>query len=107
MVLAESLRAQRRHLRQSSKHVSIVGKPIGNGGVVRIPTVLSSIGDHIRRRRLTLKLLQKEVVAQLAVNVACLVAMTHCRQRTVYATDWSVTTPSWDSTVTWQRSRSV
>ena len=44
-----------------------------NGGVVRIPAVLNSVGDHIRRRRLGLKLLQREVAEQLGVNVASLV----------------------------------
>src|SRR5580704_16624127 len=44
-----------------------------NGGVVRIPTVLNTVGDHIRRRRLSLKLLQKEVAAQLGVAKASVV----------------------------------
>jgi transcriptional regulator with XRE-family HTH domain len=36
--------------------------------VVRIPTELQTIGDHIRRRRLGLKLLQKDVAEQLDVD---------------------------------------
>jgi len=38
------------------------------GRVVRIPTVPHTVGDHLRRRRLGLKLLQKDVAKQLGVN---------------------------------------
>ena len=37
------------------------------GRVIRIPTDLQTIGDHIRRRRLALKLMQKEVASQIGV----------------------------------------
>lgn len=36
----------------------------------RLPEVLNTIGDHLRRRRLTLKLLQRQVAEQLGVGVA-------------------------------------
>ena len=36
--------------------------------VIRIPTVPQTIGDHIRRRRLALKLLQKEVAERIGVD---------------------------------------
>jgi len=42
------------------------------GRVVRIPVELKTIGDHIRRRRLALKLLQKDVAAQIGVENSCL-----------------------------------
>ena len=38
------------------------------GRVIRIPTEPQTIGDHIRRRRLTLKLLQKDVASQIGVD---------------------------------------
>ena len=34
----------------------------------RLPEKLETVGDHIRRRRLTLKLLQRQVAQQLGVN---------------------------------------
>src|SRR5437773_1617334 len=34
----------------------------------RLPEKLDTVGDHIRRRRLTLKLLQRQVAQQLGVN---------------------------------------
>ena len=39
----------------------------------RIPEKLETIGDHLLRRRLTLKLLQRQVAKQLEVNVASIV----------------------------------
>jgi site-specific DNA recombinase len=39
----------------------------------RIPEKLETIGDHLLRRRLTLKLLQRQVAKQLGVNVASIV----------------------------------
>src|SRR3977135_2698991 len=36
----------------------------------RLPEKLETVGDHIRRRRLTLKLLQRQVAQQLGVNHA-------------------------------------
>jgi DNA-binding transcriptional regulator YiaG len=36
----------------------------------RLPEKLETVGDHIRRRRLTLKLLQRQVAQQLGVNGA-------------------------------------
>jgi DNA-binding transcriptional regulator YiaG len=36
----------------------------------RLPEKLETVGDHIRRRRLTLKLLQRQVAHQLGVNHA-------------------------------------
>lgn len=39
----------------------------------RIPEKLETIGDHLLRRRLTLKLLQRQVAKQLEVNVATIV----------------------------------
>jgi site-specific DNA recombinase len=40
--------------------------------VIRIPAEPKTIGDHIRRRRLALKLLQKDVAKRIGVNVKCL-----------------------------------
>jgi len=39
----------------------------GTSRVVRIPTEPQTIGDHLRRRRLALKLLQREVAERLGV----------------------------------------
>jgi site-specific DNA recombinase len=39
----------------------------------RIPEKLETIGDHLLRRRLTLKLLQRQVAKQIEVNVASIV----------------------------------
>jgi transcriptional regulator with XRE-family HTH domain len=39
----------------------------------RIPEKLETIGDHLLRRRLTLKMLQRQVAKQLEVNVASIV----------------------------------
>ena len=41
-----------------------------SGRVVRIPTEPKTVGDHIRRRRLGLKMLQREVAEQIGVVVA-------------------------------------
>jgi DNA-binding XRE family transcriptional regulator len=42
--------------------------PDNAAGVVRTPTELNTVGDHIRRRRLALKLLQKDVADQAGVG---------------------------------------
>ncbi len=39
-----------------------------NGTVVRIPTDPKTVGDHLRRRRLELKLLQRDVAAQIGAD---------------------------------------
>jgi DNA-binding transcriptional regulator YiaG len=36
--------------------------------VIRIPVAPRTIGDHVRKRRLAIKLLQKGVAAQLGVD---------------------------------------
>ncbi|MGD0201859.1 MAG: recombinase family protein [Bryobacteraceae bacterium] len=38
------------------------------GSLIRIPTQPQTVGDHIRRRRLGLKMLQKDVAAQIGVD---------------------------------------
>ena len=38
------------------------------GFVVRIPTQLNTVGDHMRRRRLGLKMLQRDVAEQIGVD---------------------------------------
>jgi transcriptional regulator with XRE-family HTH domain len=38
------------------------------GKVVRIPVAPQTVGDHIRKRRLALKMFQKDVAEQLGVN---------------------------------------
>jgi DNA-binding XRE family transcriptional regulator len=42
----------------------------GSGRVIRIPTQPQTIGDHIRRKRLGLKLLQREVAERIGVDKA-------------------------------------
>ena len=39
-----------------------------SGAVIRIPTQPQTVGDHIRRRRLGLKMLQKDVAARIGVT---------------------------------------
>jgi transcriptional regulator with XRE-family HTH domain len=46
---------------------------LGRATRSRIPEKLESIGDHLLRRRLALKLLQRQVAKQLDVNVASIV----------------------------------
>jgi transcriptional regulator with XRE-family HTH domain len=46
---------------------------LGRATRSRIPEKLESIGDHLLRRRLALKLLQRQVAKQLEVNVASIV----------------------------------
>jgi len=46
----------------------VLTQACGAGSAVRIPTVPQSVGDHIRRRRLGLKMLQKDVAEQLGVD---------------------------------------
>jgi transcriptional regulator with XRE-family HTH domain len=45
----------------------VLPQSYSTGRVIRIPTEPHSIGDHIRRRRLGLKMLQREVAEQIGV----------------------------------------
>ncbi|MBZ5626521.1 MAG: helix-turn-helix domain-containing protein [Acidobacteriia bacterium] len=45
----------------------VLPQSYSTGSVIRIPTQLNTVGDHIRKRRLGLKMLQKEVAEQLGV----------------------------------------
>lgn len=90
------------------------------GSVVRIPTQLNTVGDHIRKRRLGRKMLQKEVAEQLGVCEPSVYnwernasspeirympaiiqflgynwATTHCRQRARWPSTWSASGPAW------------
>jgi site-specific DNA recombinase len=49
--------------------VLILGQSYGTGSVIRIPLEPKTIGDHVRKKRLGLKLLQRDVAEQLGVNV--------------------------------------
>jgi len=40
------------------------------GSVIRIPTQLNTVGDHIRRRRLGLKMLQREAAELFGVTAS-------------------------------------
>jgi transcriptional regulator with XRE-family HTH domain len=46
----------------------VLPQSYNTGRVVRIPTKLSTVGDHIRRKRLGLKILQRDVAEQLGVD---------------------------------------
>ena len=46
----------------------VLTQACGAGSAVRIPTVPQTVGDHMRRRRLALKMLQKDVAEQLDVD---------------------------------------
>jgi len=46
----------------------VLTQACGAGSTVRIPIVPQSVGDHIRRHRLALKRLQKDVAGQLGVD---------------------------------------
>ena len=46
----------------------VLTQSYSSGRVIRIPTQPQTVGDHIRRRRLSLKMLQREVAAQIAVD---------------------------------------
>ena len=46
----------------------VMPQAYSTGAVVRIPTVPQTIGDHIRRKRLALKMLQREVAEQLGIK---------------------------------------
>jgi DNA-binding transcriptional regulator YiaG len=46
----------------------VLPQSYSSGGVVRIPTQPQTVGDHIRRRRLGLKMLQREVAEQIGVD---------------------------------------
>jgi site-specific DNA recombinase len=49
----------------------VLPQSYSTGSVVRIPTELRTIGDHTRRRRLELKMLQREVAVQIGVDTTC------------------------------------
>ena len=57
-------------------HLDGTGDPVGiwhpypdnAAGVVRIPAELNTVGDHIRRKRLGLKMLQREVAERIGVG---------------------------------------
>jgi transcriptional regulator with XRE-family HTH domain len=46
----------------------VLPQSYGSGRVVRIPTQPQTVGDHIRRRRLALHLLQRDVAEQVGVD---------------------------------------
>jgi site-specific DNA recombinase len=46
----------------------VLPQSYSTGRVIRIPVALQTVGDHIRKRRLALKMLQKDVAGQLGVN---------------------------------------
>jgi transcriptional regulator with XRE-family HTH domain len=46
----------------------VLPQSYSTGSVIRIPTEPHTVGDHIRKRRLTLKMLQKEVGEQIGVD---------------------------------------
>jgi DNA-binding XRE family transcriptional regulator len=46
----------------------VLPQSYSTGQVVRIPTLPQTVGDHIRKRRLGLKMLQREVAEQLGVE---------------------------------------
>jgi transcriptional regulator with XRE-family HTH domain len=48
----------------------VLPQSYSSGSVVRIPTEPKTIGDHIRRKRLGLKMLQREVAEGIGVNKA-------------------------------------
>lgn len=45
----------------------VLPQSCSTGCVIRIPTEPQSVGDHIRKRRLGLKMLQREVAEQIGV----------------------------------------
>jgi transcriptional regulator with XRE-family HTH domain/cell division protein FtsB len=45
----------------------VLPQSYNTGRVIRVPTELNTVGDHIRRKRLDLKMLQREVAEQLGV----------------------------------------
>jgi transcriptional regulator with XRE-family HTH domain len=48
----------------------VVPQSYSTGAVIRIPAQPQTVGDHIRRRRLALKMLQREVADQIGVDKA-------------------------------------
>jgi hypothetical protein len=46
----------------------VLPQSYSTGSVIRIPTQLTTVGDDIRKRRLELKMLQREVAEQISVN---------------------------------------
>lgn len=46
----------------------VLAQSYSAGRVIRIPVAPQTIGDHIRKKRLALKLLQKDVAERIAVN---------------------------------------
>lgn len=86
------------------------------GRVIRIPVAPQTVGDHIRKRRLGLKLLQKDVAEQLGVDktsvfnwegnrsspeirympaIIRFLATTRFRRRTPWPSSWSVSARAW------------
>jgi site-specific DNA recombinase len=50
----------------------ILPQSYDTGSVIRIPVEPHTIGDHVRRRRLSLKMLQREVGEQIGVHKGCI-----------------------------------
>lgn len=46
----------------------VLPQSYSTGSLIRIPTEINTVGDHIRRRRLGLKMLQREVAEKLGVD---------------------------------------
>jgi transcriptional regulator with XRE-family HTH domain len=46
----------------------VLPQSYNTGRVVRIPTELNTVGDHLRRKRLDLKMLQREVAERIGVD---------------------------------------
>ena len=46
----------------------VLPQSCSTGRVIRIPVAPQTVGDHIRKKRLALKMLQKEVAEQLGVD---------------------------------------
>ena len=61
-------RLRSRTVRRTSVHGLHSPEENNTGSVVRVPTQLNTVGDHLRKRRLGLKLLQKDVAEQLGVD---------------------------------------
>jgi DNA-binding transcriptional regulator YiaG len=49
---------------------TVLSQSYSSGRVLRIPTQPQTVGDHIRRRRLGLKMFQREVAEQIGVETA-------------------------------------
>jgi DNA-binding XRE family transcriptional regulator len=96
----------------------VLTQACGAGSAVRIPTVPQTVGDHIRRRRLALKMLQKDVAEQLGVDktsvfnweanasnpeirympaIIDFLGYDRFQRRTRWPSSWSVSGPAWGS----------